>query len=38
MVPITWPQFADVHPYADDSDTVGYRTMIEQLAGLFDTD
>lgn len=31
MVPITWPQFADVHPYADDSDTVGYRTMIEQL-------
>jgi glycine dehydrogenase len=31
MVPITWPQFADVHPYADDSDTIGYRTMIEQL-------
>ncbi|MEI7618272.1 MAG: aminomethyl-transferring glycine dehydrogenase [Actinomycetota bacterium] len=31
MMPITWPQFANVHPYADDSDTVGYRTMIEQL-------
>jgi len=31
MIPITWPEFADVHPYADAADTVGYRTMISQL-------
>ena len=31
MVPITWPQFADVHPFAPDDETVGYRTMIAQL-------
>jgi glycine dehydrogenase len=31
MVPITWPEFTDVHPYADPADTVGYRTMIDQL-------
>ena len=34
MVPITWPQFADMHPYADDADTVGYRTMIQQLEAM----
>ena len=35
MEPITWPEFADVHPYAPDDQTVGYRTMIAELeAGL----
>jgi glycine dehydrogenase len=31
MEPISWPAFADVHPYAPDDQTVGYRTMIAQL-------
>jgi glycine dehydrogenase len=31
MMPITWPEFADIHPYAAPSDTVGYRAMIHQL-------
>ena len=31
MLPITWPEFADVHPYAPDEQTLGYRTMIRQL-------
>ena len=31
MEPITWPQFADVHPYAPDDETEGYRTLIAQL-------
>jgi glycine dehydrogenase len=31
MIPITWPELADVHPYADPADTVGYRTIIAQL-------
>ncbi len=31
MIPITWREFAEIHPFADDSDTIGYRTMIDQL-------
>ena len=31
MLPITWPEFAQPHPYAPDDQTVGYRTMIAQL-------
>ncbi|MCU1388798.1 MAG: gcvP, partial [Ilumatobacteraceae bacterium] len=34
MLPITWPEFANVHPYADPADTVGYRTMIAQLEAM----
>ncbi|SBT66645.1 glycine dehydrogenase (decarboxylating) alpha subunit [Micromonospora sediminicola] len=33
MEPITWPEFADVHPFAPDAQTVGYREMIAQLEG-----
>jgi glycine dehydrogenase len=31
MVAITWPEFADVHPYAPDDQTEGYRAMIAEL-------
>jgi glycine dehydrogenase len=31
MEPITWPTFAGIHPYADASDTDGYRTVITDL-------
>ena len=31
MEPITWPEFAHVHPFAPDDETEGYRTLIDQL-------
>ena len=31
MVPITWPEFANIHPFAPEEQTVGYRRMIEDL-------
>ncbi len=31
MMPVTWPEFSDVHPYAPLDETVGYREMITQL-------
>ena len=31
MLPITWPGFAQIHPFAPASQTVGYREMIDQL-------
>ncbi len=31
MFPITWPEFAQIHPFAPASQTQGYRIMFEQL-------
>jgi len=31
MFPISWPEFARLHPFAPDSQTSGYREMCEQL-------
>lgn len=31
MLPITWPAFADIHPFAPTEQTRGYRLLIEQL-------
>jgi glycine dehydrogenase len=31
MIPISWPQFADVHPYAPDDQVQGYLQLIESL-------
>ncbi|MBM0276088.1 aminomethyl-transferring glycine dehydrogenase [Micromonospora tarensis] len=31
MEPISWAEFANIHPFAPDSQTVGYREMIGQL-------
>jgi glycine dehydrogenase len=31
MLPVTWPEFAQIHPFAPAEHTVGYRTMIDQL-------
>ncbi len=31
MEPITWPEFATIHPFAPDDQTVGYRKLIEEL-------
>ena len=32
MIPVSWPAFADIHPFAPDEQTVGYRQMITELA------
>jgi glycine dehydrogenase len=34
MIPVTWPEFADVHPFAPDDETAGYREMIDQLKAM----
>ncbi|MDZ5432951.1 aminomethyl-transferring glycine dehydrogenase [Pseudomonas fluorescens] len=31
MIPITWPQFANLHPFAPKEQAVGYSLMIEEL-------
>ncbi|QTF09941.1 aminomethyl-transferring glycine dehydrogenase [Brenneria izadpanahii] len=33
MLPITWPEFAELHPFCPPEQALGYRKMIEQLAG-----
>jgi glycine dehydrogenase len=33
MAAVTWPEFADIHPFAPDTDTEGYRDLISQLEG-----
>lgn len=31
MIPVTWPEFADIHPFAPAHQTAGYRQMIASL-------
>ena len=31
MVPVTWPEFGGIHPFAPDSQTMGYAEMIGEL-------
>ena len=31
MAPITWPEFANIHPFAPDSQRLGYQEMIQNL-------
>ncbi len=31
MVPISWPEFCDIHPFVPDDQSRGYRKMITQL-------
>ena len=33
MLPVTWPEFADIHPFAPREQTEGYRTLFTQLEG-----
>jgi glycine dehydrogenase len=32
MAAISWPEFANIHPFAPDKQTTGYRAMIDELA------
>ncbi|MEO6749220.1 MAG: aminomethyl-transferring glycine dehydrogenase, partial [Casimicrobiaceae bacterium] len=31
MIPVTWPAFANLHPFAPAAQSVGYREMIDEL-------
>jgi len=31
MLPITWPEFADIHPFVPEDQALGYREMIDDL-------
>ncbi|GIE98812.1 aminomethyl-transferring glycine dehydrogenase [Paractinoplanes rishiriensis] len=33
MEPVSWPEFADIHPYAPASQTAGYEHLVAQLEG-----
>ncbi len=33
LEPISWPNFANIHPYAPDRHTAGWRALIEELQG-----
>jgi len=33
MEPVSWPEFADIHPYAPASQTAGYEKLVAQLEG-----
>ncbi|MBU0641141.1 MAG: aminomethyl-transferring glycine dehydrogenase [Planctomycetes bacterium] len=33
MLPITWPEFANLHPFAPAAQTAGYRELFAQLSG-----
>ncbi|MEN3308990.1 MAG: glycine dehydrogenase, partial [Micromonosporaceae bacterium] len=32
MLPVTWPEFATMHPYAPAAQTEGYRVLVDQLS------
>lgn len=32
MMPVTWPEFADIHPFAPQEQSLGYQQMIEELS------
>jgi glycine dehydrogenase len=32
MIPMTWPEFAGIHPYAPDAQAAGYHALIEELS------
>ncbi|MCU6433829.1 aminomethyl-transferring glycine dehydrogenase [Undibacterium sp. Jales W-56] len=34
MIPVTWPEFSSIHPFAPDDQTIGYREMIAQLEAM----
>lgn len=32
MIPVTWPEFANVHPFAPESQSLGYQELIKRLS------
>lgn len=33
MIPVTWPEFGGIHPFAPDDQTKGYQKLFEDLGG-----
>ncbi|MCA1994538.1 MAG: aminomethyl-transferring glycine dehydrogenase, partial [Coleofasciculus sp. S288] len=33
MIPVTWPEFSQIHPFAPPSQTLGYHVLFKQLEG-----
>jgi glycine dehydrogenase len=31
MIPVTWPEFSDIHPFAPADQTLGYRELFDEL-------
>ncbi len=31
MIPVTWPEFADIHPFAPAAQSAGYHRLVEEL-------
>ena len=34
MLPLSWPEFSQVHPYAPKEQTLGYNIMIDNLSKM----
>jgi glycine dehydrogenase len=34
LIPVSWPEFAHIHPYAPDDQTLGYRAIVEELSRM----
>ena len=34
MIPVTWPEFSDMHPFAPTSQTAGYRELLAELEAM----
>ncbi len=34
MLPVTWPEFGDIHPFAPTEQTRGYRKMIDEVEAM----
>ena len=34
MIPVTWPEFSDLHPFAPDDESVGLRRVISELQDM----
>lgn len=34
MLPVSWPEFANLHPFAPKEQTLGYQTMLEELQAM----
>jgi len=33
MIPVSWPEFSNIHPFTPQEQTIGYKEMIDELSG-----
>ena len=36
MIPVTWPEFANIHPFAPQAQTQGYQTLLNELEEMLE--